>query len=649
MNHRLLRPMLLVAGIVLPSSAALADDDARAKIEAALQRTILAAEQPLADVRKFVDPRVAQLARFENRQQWEQYVAELRRRILDEIVFRGAAGEWRAAQTKVEWLDTIEGLPGYRIRKLRYEILPGLWIPALLYEPSELKGSVPAVLNVNGHDPQGKTSLHEQLRSINCAKRGMLALHPEWIGMGQLRTDGFAHGRMNQLDLCGTSGLSVFYLCLSRAIDLLCEHPHADVDRVAVAGLSGGGWQTAWIAALDKRVRVANPVAGYTGLRTAIAFNDMGDSEQIPSDFGTLADGTHLTAMRAPRPTLLTYNAADECCFKAAHTLEPLLAAARPIFALFSAKNRLRTHVNFQPGTHNFERENREAFYTIMDDFFFPDSLRLAIFEQPSEEEIKPAAELEVPMPSENLDFSWLAKRLAADLPRGSTATNRSSDKGTRDQRRERLEKLLHVHRYDAVAKQQSLEEKPELAIRWWLVQLAADWTVPVVEFEPVKRSAEPPRLLLADGGYAGLAAGVDESVTHGRHVFVVDPLLIGQSQVTGSDPQVYFAMALASVGERPLGLQASQLAAVARWIRTQTNHKVQLSAAGRRTSVMALITGAIEPEAVGTVALHDSLTSLRQLIDENRAIEEYPELFPFGLLAEFDLPEIGQLANGDK
>src|SRR5207244_13432063 len=40
--------------------------------------------------------------------------------------------------------------------KLRYEAVPGMWIPALLYEPSVLTKKVPVALHVNGHDPTGK-------------------------------------------------------------------------------------------------------------------------------------------------------------------------------------------------------------------------------------------------------------------------------------------------------------------------------------------------------------------------------------------------------------------------------------------------------------------------------------------------------------
>src|SRR5207247_547584 len=168
--------------------------------------------------------------------EWEQHAERVRAGVLEKVVYRGAAAGWRDAKTKVEWLDTIPGGPGYRIKKLRYEALPGLWIPALLYEPEKLSGKVPVILNVNGHDGNGKAAKYKQIRCINLAKRGMLALNPEWFGMGQLKVEGNRHGCMNQLDLCGTSGLAPFYLSMKRGLDVLLGLENADPKRVAVTG-----------------------------------------------------------------------------------------------------------------------------------------------------------------------------------------------------------------------------------------------------------------------------------------------------------------------------------------------------------------------------------------------------------------------------
>ncbi len=73
----------------------------------------------------------------------------------------------------------------YRLRKFRYEIVPGFWSGALLYEPDTIRGKIPAILNVIGHEPNGNAAEYEQKRCINFAKRGMLALSLSWVGFGQ--------------------------------------------------------------------------------------------------------------------------------------------------------------------------------------------------------------------------------------------------------------------------------------------------------------------------------------------------------------------------------------------------------------------------------------------------------------------------------
>ena len=82
-------------------------------------------------------------------------------------------------------------------------------------------------------DSNGKAAAPEQVRCINQVKRGMLALNIEWLGMGQLSHANYNHSRMNQLDLCGTSGLAPFYLALQRALDL----PFAQKRWCAAAGI----------------------------------------------------------------------------------------------------------------------------------------------------------------------------------------------------------------------------------------------------------------------------------------------------------------------------------------------------------------------------------------------------------------------------
>ena len=596
-----------------------------------LTRPILAPNQPVVEVKAYTAQRVPPLRIPAERADWEAYRQDIRRRVLDEVIFRGEAKAWRNQPTRVEWLETVPGGPGYRIRKLRYEAVPGMWVPALLYEPEDLEGKVPVVINVNGHDrDDGKAADYKQIRCINQVKRGLLALNVEWLGMGQLNTPGFTHYKMNQLDLAGTSGIAPFYLAMKRAIDVAIEHENADPERVAVTGLSGGGWQTIFISSLDERVALANPVAGYSSFVTRTQFPtlDLGDSEQTPSDLASVADYIHLTALRAPRPTLLTYNARDTCCFRAEYAVAPLMQTATPVYELYDRKTSIRHHVNQDAG-HNYGRDNRESFYRMLRDFFFGGDPSFSIEEIPVDDELKSGEELSVALPDGNLDFHQVALQLSQDLPHANA-----------DASRRNLQAITRMPDYRAEAK--SAGESDDGEAKYWKLHMDDDWTVPAVELEPSEANGTV--LLVADGGRASAAGEIRELLRQGRRVVAVDPFYFGESTIE-TEPFL-FAILIAALGERPLGVQAGQIAAAARWARERHSDPVEVHAIGPRTSLAALIAAALETEAVSGLRLEESFNSLREVIERDLGANQTPELFCFGLLESFDIPQIRDLVS---
>ena len=83
------------------------------------------------------------------------------------MIFHGWPREWVDAPPEFEDLGVIESGHGYRMRKLRYEIVPGFRSTAILYEPERVDGKAPAVLNVNGHEYEiGKAAEYKQKRCI---------------------------------------------------------------------------------------------------------------------------------------------------------------------------------------------------------------------------------------------------------------------------------------------------------------------------------------------------------------------------------------------------------------------------------------------------------------------------------------------------
>ena len=592
-------------------------------IERALAQEIIGPDLALEEVRVFNETRVPDMPSVRSAAEWKAKAREYRRNVLNKVVFRGEAAKWRDTPLRVEWSAVIEGLPGYRIRKLRFEAVPGWWIPALLYEPTKLSGKRPVVLNVNGHDGKGKAADYKQIRCINQAKRGMIALNVEWIGMGQFASR-MSHYQMNQMDLCGTAGIAPFFLNMSKGLDVLLSHPNADPKRVAVAGLSGGGWQTIFISSLDERVTLANPVAGYSSFKTRARHGmDLGDSEQTPNDLALYADYTHLTALLANRAALLTYNAKDNCCFTAGHALPPLLAAAQPIFRLLGRGEFLRSHINHDPGSHNFELDNRQQLYRFIGDVFYQGQ-EYDWQEIPSADEVKTYDELLVDLPEGNGDFNSIALGLMETLP-----------KPFEGDKRRRLLEVVSAKNYTAKAKR----VRGEGAMVHFQFQVGDDWTLPGTVFTPDAPMATT--LLIADAGRKAQAERVESLLAKGRRVVAFDPFFFGESKIKSRD--FLHVILMHAAGERALGVQASQISAVAEWAKKQYKQPVELMSAGPRLSVAARL-AAVQSNAISALKLHDPMKSLKEVIRENKGANHMPEMMCFGLLESFDLPQIEAL-----
>ncbi|MDA0745581.1 MAG: acetylxylan esterase, partial [bacterium] len=298
--------------------------------------------------------------------EWDRRTEKIRKDLLAKVFLRGHEKGILDAPPKVEWRGVIETGKGYRIRKLRYEGYPGMWIPALLYEPVGIRGKVPAVLNVNGHHRGGKAMPYKQARCINLAKRGMLALNTEFVGMGELQGSAF-HMQQGHVDLCGVAGVGVMYLAMKRGLDVLLAHKQADLERVAMTGLSGGGWQTAVLSAIDERIGAILPVSGHSPIwhRATVRWEDHGDLEQTPVDLCTVADYDTLTAMFAPRPSLLIHSVNDGI-FRPEFMRPAIYRPAKKVYKFLGVEDRIGFYANEDPGTHNYDKDIREQLYGFL-------------------------------------------------------------------------------------------------------------------------------------------------------------------------------------------------------------------------------------------------------------------------------------------
>src|SRR2546422_6364789 len=126
-------------------------------LEDILKEEVLPPGVALFQLRQYILNRVGKLPTPSSAAEWTSESKRIRDRILRDVVFHGWPKEWVDSPPKFEDLGIIPG-NGYQMRKLRYEIVPGFQSTAILYEPLNLRGKVPATLNVNGHvGPLGKS------------------------------------------------------------------------------------------------------------------------------------------------------------------------------------------------------------------------------------------------------------------------------------------------------------------------------------------------------------------------------------------------------------------------------------------------------------------------------------------------------------
>jgi hypothetical protein len=339
---------------------------------------------------------------------------------------------------------------------------------------------------------------------------------------------------------------------------------------------------------------------------------------------------------------LLTFNAEDNCCFRADHALQPLLQAAAPIFKLYGKEQNLRSHVNKVPGNHNFLIDNRQQLYRMLGDHFFAGDSSFDPTEIPSEDELKSKEDLLVELPEDNADFQTLALELAKHLPRnGKLPTDPKAAARWRSKQRNTLAEVVRLDSYGVQAIEAGKTTFDGGKATSWRLRIGGDWTVPAVELAGEKTNSTV--ILIADGGRKSVAAEAQSLLKAGNRVLAVDPFYFGESKIAQRD--FLFGLMVSTVGKRPLGVQAAQLTAIARWSKKRHGVPVRFLAVGPRTSLMALVAAALEPAAVESVELRKSYGSLKEIIEQNLGVNEAPELFCFGLLEQFDILQLAALA----
>jgi hypothetical protein len=153
-----------------------------------------------------------------------------------------------------------------------------------------------------------------------------------------------------------------------------------------------------------------------------------------------------------------------------------------------------------------------------------------------------------------------------------------------------------------------------------------------------------PVTLVLDDSGREAAAEAVSDRVNRGEQVLALDLTFTGSSW---KDPMPYdFAQLLDGLGDRPLGMEAAQLTAIARWARERAGvSRVRLEPGGIRTQVISLVSAALEPTLFSALVVRNGMHSLSYVLELPVRFEQAPELFCLDFYKDFDIDRLEALA----
>jgi cephalosporin-C deacetylase-like acetyl esterase len=553
---------------------------------------------------------------------------EERARAIDKIQTRADA-ELRQQQVRTRIRRMIGGLPntrtplnvksagtlereGFRIEKIIFESLPAFYVTANAYIPATGAGPFPAVVMTPGHSPTGKAG--EYQLAANFARNGIAALAYDPMSEGErlqyLDTStgksavGGPTGEHSQAalaaDITGEHISRYFVWDAMRAIDYLSARKDIDADRIGAFGCSGGGTVTAYLTALDPRVKAAASACYITAFHELLAApTGVQEAEQtIPGFLAAGFDFADWVELAAPRPYAIVSTTNDMFPFAGA---QKSYEEAKRIYGLYGAGDKLQWITG--PGGHGaltpVHPEILGFFLRALKGSDAPPTYTRLTPDKPADLYCTPTGQVSSALHGETI-ASILAKVQPMKAPMD--------------------------FRGPAGIAVRPNEAPPDLAPD------AAHLTIPPTA------GRKPALLVLADEVPAGLPTG-------GRIVLRL-PLLPFPPGTEGAKSPLQGAFYLLSlraelVGKTLLGMRVDEIIRAVDYLAARPDvDATSISAYGKAGAGVALLHAAALDRRIARVVLEDTPASFRAILD-TPLHHDAPEIVIPGVLTHYDIPDL--------
>ncbi len=271
-------------------------------------------------------------------------------------------------------LRTVEK-DSYKVDHIIFESRPGYFVTSSMFIPKKLKGRSPVIIHCSGHSATAYRVESFQHLIINLVKKGFIVFAIDPIGQGEriqyydpetkrskLFWPTLEHSYPgSQIFLTGNSMAGYMTWDGIRAVDYLLTRKEVDSIRIGITGISGGGTQTALIAAMDERIYAAAPecfITNFTRLFQSIGPQDA--EQNLLSAVRRGFDHPDFLAVRAPKPALMVTTTNDFFNMQGARETE------KEVSLIYSAYSKEENFGRVEDiAGHASTKKNREAMYAF--------------------------------------------------------------------------------------------------------------------------------------------------------------------------------------------------------------------------------------------------------------------------------------------
>ena len=576
----------------------------------------------------YYDIRDKKIANLKTRQDWEERQKLVKRKLMDIV---GPFPEKTPLNVQITGILQRDG---YRVEKVVYESMPGLYVTGCLFIPENLKGKAPAILNVIGHDNKAFRADLYQTVILNLVRKGMIVFAIDPPGQGErvqyfdpqinLSSVGYSvpeHCYVgNQCFLTGVSVARYFIWDGIRAIDYLVTRKEVDPLRIGVTGLSGGGTITSYVSAFDDRVSVSVPCSWATACKRT--FETKGAQDAETEFWRGVAEGItfeDLLEVRAPKPTLLTFTSRDQ--YLSLQGAREAYREAQKTYEAFGKKENIQLIEDYYK--HWLTPKLRVALYSFFMQHF-------KIQGDPSEEDVELIKEAELKVTPTGQVSTSLQSKAVFDINKEGTVKLIENLEKSRNDIEGHLERVktnaMRISGYIAPIPNEvdntfinGSYQREGYIIEKLAIQGEGNYVIPILLFVPDSSTEKYPAIIYihpkGKAAEANPGGEIEKLVKKGYIVAAADVSGTGELKDNASMGKYATAYTAVLIGRSVVGVQTGDIVRVVNYLkRLPCIDKKRIGAMAVDEMCIPLIHAAAFEPSIDHVVLKGSLVSYRSV-----------------------------------